>query len=429
MKHATILTMMALIGMLAAVAVGEDKFDGRDQIFNRGNSDDSLLRGYVTYAREVDGKYVAYLHLQWGDVDSTLDGDDEVFSRWNGEVKVDDGVAEIVQTEGFETQSHRGTVLDKAAYWRAVDAYHAKRKAFVQTLDAKRQKERHKAMKTFGNGPAFQRELRRINTRYDQRLAGFDFKAVDDLAGKRRKLTQDVYAGPDAIGRGRGEKVTWTSTTWGGTDGVVVRLILDEPDSEVKVKVGSHSFEFDTHPVPYDQRHYEVASRSRQVIDDADDDADDHVDDDVHYGGYFTNTYTSGVPRVYRPAQVVYRTSARYRSPRRLTYSSYLSRGSAYYGGYVIVSSRGRGYSGRGYSSRGYSGRSRGRNHRAVVTRRGNRQGRHRASTSTHQGRARQRNASRSSRGRTGYRGARGSRRGSGVTFRSSGLRISFRTR
>lgn len=402
MRHATILTMMALIGMLAAVAVGEDEFDGRDQVFNRGNSDDSLLRGYVTYAREVDGKYVAYLHLQWGDVDNALDGDDRVFSRWDGKVEVDDGVAEIVQTEGFETQSRRGTVVDEAAYWRAVRAYHAKRKAFIHTLDAKRQKERHKAMKAFGNGPAFQRELRRINTRYDQRLADFDFKAVDDLAGKRRKLTHDVHAGPDAIGRGRGEKVTWTSTTWGGTDGVVVRLVLDEPNSEVKVRVGPHSFEFDTHPVPYDQRHYAVASRNRQVTDDDD-------DNEVHYGRYIARTHIA-LPQVYRPARTVYRTRTHRQSPQRSTYIRYRSRGAGYYGGYIIVGSRGSAYRSSG----------RGRNPRAAATRRGNRQGRQRPSS--HQGRSRQHNVSRSSRGRTGHRG-------SGVTFRSGGLRISFRTR
>ena len=410
MRHATILTMMALIGMLAAVAVGEDEFDGRDQVFNRGNSDDSLLRGYVTYAREVDGKYVAYLHLQWGDVDNVLNGDDQVFNRWDGKVEVDDGVAEIVQTEGFETQSRRGTVVDGAAYGRAVEAYHAKRKAFVHTLDAERQKDRHKAMKMFGNGPAFQRELRRINTRYDQRLADFDFKAADALAGKRRKLTHDVHAGPDAVGRDRGEKVTWTSTTWSGTDGVVVRLVLDEPNSEVEVKVGPHSFEFDTHPVPYDQRHYEVASRSHRVIDDDDDDDDAN---EMRYGWTIASTHIA-LPRVYRLAQVVYRTSANYQSPQRSTYSRYRSPGDGYYGGYVIVSSRGSAHRGSGRVP----------NPRQAVTRRGNRQARQRPS-SDHD-RSRQRNVSRSSRGRTGPRTG---PRGSGVTFRSSGLRISFRTR
>ncbi|MFC1461605.1 hypothetical protein ACFLQR_03700 [Verrucomicrobiota bacterium] len=82
----------------------------KDMTFEKKNSDVDLLRGFVTYSlpSQEDGsrEYVAYVYLNWGDLDKKIPVRKENYQNWDGYVKIREaGRAEVVKEFRFDDGS------------------------------------------------------------------------------------------------------------------------------------------------------------------------------------------------------------------------------------------------------------------------------------------------------------------------------------
>ena len=81
--------------------------------FTYANSDEDLLRGFITYSRKTHDGYVAYVLLRWGDLDRKIQGcSKEHYSNWDGHVKVSAGRARVARKIAFDDGARR-TDADK----------------------------------------------------------------------------------------------------------------------------------------------------------------------------------------------------------------------------------------------------------------------------------------------------------------------------
>ncbi len=95
----------------------------KDKSFQHQTSVSNKLDGFVTYAIPQEGKrerpYVAYLYLNWGDLDKLIPRcASRFYQNWDGQVKVQEaGYCSVVQEFAFDDGGNRepkvGTGIDK----------------------------------------------------------------------------------------------------------------------------------------------------------------------------------------------------------------------------------------------------------------------------------------------------------------------------
>ena len=253
MKLVTTITAMCAVVLASSVAFGGQGADAlrvagfkTDKVFTRGQGA-QVLQATVTHTKWIDGQYVAYLQVLWGDAEKVTSGP-QPSKTWKGKVEVDDGFATVVQTIKFEPNGSKTKVFDQDAYNHAVWLWQEKRESFLQDAAAQRQHARQKAFKTVHKPKKLKKVLAKIDQQYAQDVADFDETMAIQLAKIKHKLTQTVIVDGDTVKQASGDQVKWVASTGGGMDGVLIKLELDDPDGEVEIKAGGYKIEFDTQP-------------------------------------------------------------------------------------------------------------------------------------------------------------------------------------
>ena len=214
-----------------------------------------MLKVTVTKAHWNGRDYVAYMLVEWGNLRG-LQGFAPVggSSNWNGVVKVDDGEAYVVQTIDFE----QPIVAGGQSGGLYLTPKQAKKLAELrQDLDEelvkaalKRDRKVAKAYNEIHNRAKLARELRKIEQKYANKVADaqieFDEEVAKLLANARANNV--IVAGDKLIATGDDDKVKWQAGVNGGTDGILIKLILDDDDAEITVRAGGQKIEFETTP-------------------------------------------------------------------------------------------------------------------------------------------------------------------------------------
>jgi len=76
------------------------------KVVEKANSEQDLLRVYISYAHRVDGKWVCVVAAVWGDLDRKIDGyGPEYYSNWSGAIRVSDGHVKLIRKIAFDDRS------------------------------------------------------------------------------------------------------------------------------------------------------------------------------------------------------------------------------------------------------------------------------------------------------------------------------------
>ena len=257
MRHSRTIATLLAVGVLASAAVaqagGLPTLAGfsRDRVWTKGE-DDSTLHVAVTYANPIGNQYVAYVRLTWGQLTPAATGaGGPSYQQWKGELEVDDdGVAILVSTEGFEVNQQVIQPFDATAYHKAVREWQQGRISMIQRSSQRRLHERKQAMEKVKNERKLLKRLEKIDRQHAERIAKFDKKMVAELAELRDKLGETFILEADRITKDDDDEIAWQSTTYGDSDGILVKLVLEDADTDVKIKAGGHKISFETRPAP-----------------------------------------------------------------------------------------------------------------------------------------------------------------------------------
>lgn len=81
------------------------------------NSDSDLVRVHMSYAKEVDGKLVAYVFVHWGDLDRKITYSRDHYANWDGNIAVEGGKLKLYKKIRFDDRSgkepRKGSGVDK----------------------------------------------------------------------------------------------------------------------------------------------------------------------------------------------------------------------------------------------------------------------------------------------------------------------------
>ena len=272
MRHPRTVLALSVIGVLALATVaqagGLPTLAGfeRDRSWTKGDGNETL-RVAVTYAKPVGNKYVAYVKLSWGNLTpGDNDNDGHPFQQWKGELEVeDDGEAQVVSTDSFEGKQVLSQKFDAAAYNQVVRQWQHKQQELIKDSFQKRQKDRDKAFAKIKNRNKLAVRLVKIDQEHAARLNAFNTKMQNALAKARAELTHQVAVDGDRITKDNDDKIKWQSTTYGDSDGLLIKLILEDDDTDVKIKVGDLKVSFETKRAPATET-YTVDTSYRQPL-------------------------------------------------------------------------------------------------------------------------------------------------------------------
>jgi hypothetical protein len=253
MRHPRSILASLVIGVLAlataAQAGGLPTLAGfqRDRAWTKGSGNEAL-RVAVTYAKPIGNKYVAYVKLTWGNLTpGDNDNDGHPFQQWKGELEVkDDGEAVVVSTESFESKQVVSQSFDTVAYNQALRRWQQKHQEVVKDSLHEREKDRKKAFGKIKNRNKLAVRLAKIDQEHAARLNVFNARMQNALANLRNELTNQVTVKADRITKDDDDKIAWKSTTYGDSDGLLIKLILEDDDTDVKIKVGDLKVNFET---------------------------------------------------------------------------------------------------------------------------------------------------------------------------------------
>jgi len=302
----------------------------RDRVWTRGQGAEQL-RVVTTHANRTGNQYVAYVRLSWGDLASLTGATGPRTVTWKGKLEVDDGQATVVRTDGFEKLSTQTAVVDREAYAAFVRQWQAKHDAFVKKATQARIRQRREALATIDDKEDLLKRLAKIDKQYEKKLEKFTQRMQRALAEKRQELGRTVTSPADRITRHGGDEVEWVSVTRrGDVDSVLIKLIVDDDDSEVEIKVGDLKVEFDLRAAPA----YESGVVRETVIGNGDYDRrlygwegrdDDRYTSSIRTYRYSTSSWPSGWS-IYvggYPYYMYYRTHPGYTYGRYTPYHSY----------------------------------------------------------------------------------------------------------
>lgn len=220
-----------------------------DKEFLRRKGQGDLLKVTATKARWNGQNYVAYLLVEWGNIEGVRAAGP---SNWDGSVKVDDGMAYVVKTIGFEQPMRGG--------WRGglqLTPKQAKKLAKLrEELDeelVKAELKYHQAVDDayddIRNRAKLARKLAKIEQKYNEDVAEAQEEYQEDVAELLANAKANNFApGDKLIATGDEEKVKWQANVNGGTDGVLIKLVMEDDDEDVVVKAGGLKIKFETTP-------------------------------------------------------------------------------------------------------------------------------------------------------------------------------------
>ncbi len=160
--------------------------------FEFKNSDQDMVKGFTTSSKPAGDKYVAYVFLDWGDLNNLIQkGGKDKYSNWDGYVKVTGGTAEVVRKFAFDDgTSHKLNVPEGG-------------KTAGKAATAKK-----------SSGPG----------------AG---SGQDEL-----------------ISSGDPSTVAWKAGVVGATDGLLIKLTLTSPQATGEIKAGKFTHALTVNPAP-----------------------------------------------------------------------------------------------------------------------------------------------------------------------------------
>ena len=255
MRHGTIITAIALAALTsAACANGPGGINGPavDQVIDETHRDGTVFSAELTYAERVGRKYIAFLTLEWGNPDVRVGRRGRTpVENFDGTVEVDDGIAQIIDTPGFESGGRRNQRAAQRIYDNEVQAAERRRQQFVRATERQWEARRTAAINRYRNRRRLRAALNDIDDEFERKIDQYDRQARRHLVDFRRRLDLDHTTRGDRIVHNNDDEVEWESTTHGDTDGVVIRLVLDDPETEIEIEVGDVDIELDTQVQPH----------------------------------------------------------------------------------------------------------------------------------------------------------------------------------
>ena len=226
-----------------------------DRQFVRRKAPGDALRVAVTYARWDGRNYVAYLLVQWGYFGQTpgyvpAGG----YSNWDGSVTVDDGRVYVVEALSFDgpVQVTGPPQLTPQQQHRAAD-FRQQLEEDLANAEQVRHYKRLEARRQIRSRARLAHELQRIEQRYANRIAQVRHEYRDRMARlmQHARGNRQVIPGDRLLRTGDSDKVRWQAGVAGGIDGLLLKLVLSEDDSEITVRAGGQKIEFDISTLPY----------------------------------------------------------------------------------------------------------------------------------------------------------------------------------
>jgi len=220
-----------------------------DKEFLRRKGQGDLLKVTATKARWNGQYYVAYMLVEWGNIEGVRAAG---VSNWDGSVKVDDGMAYVVKTIGFEQPMRDG--------WRGglqLTPKQAKKLAKLrEDLDeelVKAELKYHEAVDDayddIRDRAKLARKLAKIEQKYNEDVAEAQEEYQEDVAELLADAKANNFApGDKLIATGDEEKVKWQANVNGGTDGVLIKLVMEDDGEDVVVNAGGLKIKFETTP-------------------------------------------------------------------------------------------------------------------------------------------------------------------------------------
>jgi len=207
-----------------------------------------VLQVTVTKARWNGRNYVAYLLVEWGNLDGVVGNVPEgVWNDWNGSVTVDDGGVFVVEAIGFDAAGPAGEPQLTLSQSRKIAEYRQDLEDKLAKAERQRDKEIANARKGNRNGTKLRKELEKIDKKYAEQVAG----AREDYRSKTAKIlakAERVAPADSIVATDDYDEVKWVAGVGGGVDGVLLKLVLDDAESEVVVRAGGEKIKFTTSP-------------------------------------------------------------------------------------------------------------------------------------------------------------------------------------
>ena len=217
-----------------------------DKEFLRRKGAGDLLKVTTTKARWTGQNYVAFVLVEWGNLKGTAIAGP---SNWNGSVTVDDGAAYVSKTIGFEQPvrgGRHGRLQLTPKQSKKLAKLQAELDEELAEAEDEYQEEVDEAYDEIRNPTKLARKLAKIEQEYAEEVADAQDEYEEELA----KLLADAQAnnftpGDALIATNDDEKVKWQASVNGGTDGVLIKLVMDDDDEDVVVKAGGLKISFE----------------------------------------------------------------------------------------------------------------------------------------------------------------------------------------
>ena len=220
-----------------------------DKEFLRRKGPGDLLKVTTTKARWNGQNYVAYLLVEWGNLNGSAAAGP---SNWDGSVKVDDGTAYVVKTIGFEQPMQGGWQGGLQLTPKQANKLAKLRQDLAEELaeaELKYQEEAADAYDEIRKPAKLARKLDKLEQEYNKHVAKAQHEYQQDLTNLLAKAKADNPApGDKLIATGDEEEVKWQANVNGGTDGVLIKLVMEDDDEDAVVKAGGLKIKFETTP-------------------------------------------------------------------------------------------------------------------------------------------------------------------------------------
>lgn len=238
------------------------------ETFEYVNTEEDLVRGFVTHSVPDGTHYRAYVFLIWGDLDREIEGiSSDYYNNWDGFVDVDEGRARVAREFAFDD----GTPM---IGWGMTQKFHDMKEDFKAKARLVRDAAKDRARRRIHDEDRLRSRILEIDRRYDQAVDNYSARIQELLRKARQHLERHGQpqegSGVDAlVADGDHTRVTWEAGVVGATDGLLIELDLPADGGAVTVQAGEFTQEYVITPLP-DEKTIAVV---RQAIERAEDDA------------------------------------------------------------------------------------------------------------------------------------------------------------
>ena len=220
-----------------------------DKKFLRRKGPGDLLKVTATKARWNGQNYVAYLLVEWGNLEGVATAGP---SNWDGSVKVDDGTAYVVKTIGFEQPMRAGWQGGLQLTPKQANKLAKLRQELDEELaeaKVKYQQDLADAYDEIRKPAKLARKLDKLAQKYNKDVDEAQEEYQEDVAELLAKAKASNFTpGDKLIATDDEEEVKWQANVNGGTDSVLIKLVMEDDDEDVVVKAGRLKIKFETTP-------------------------------------------------------------------------------------------------------------------------------------------------------------------------------------